>query len=133
MGDPATDPVEFLVVDDTESNLRLAAYLIEKMGHRAHVACDPRRALEPAKRHACAYALIDMHMPVVSGPALALTLRAEPSTRSMRLILFSSSVTQAEVETARRSGFSGMLDKPCDPALFMAGIRRLLQDRARSG
>jgi CheY-like chemotaxis protein len=130
--DAATDPAEFLIVDDTESNLRLASYLIEKMGHRAHIARDSRQALELARRHACDYALIDLHMPVVNGPALARTLRAEHTTRHMRLILFTSHVTQAELEAAWQSGFSGMLDKPYDPVMFVAGISRLLQERARS-
>jgi CheY-like chemotaxis protein len=130
MRDATTAPAAFLIVDDSEADRRLTSYLLEKMGHRAHPVGDARRALEIAKLHACDHALIDMHMPIVDGPELARALRAEPTTSHMRLILFSNSVTPAEVVSALQSGFSGMLRKPSDPAMFVAAIGQLLRERA---
>ena len=80
-----------LVVDDDESIAELLADLLEGEGYRAVIAHDGVSALEYARNERPDMVLSDCMMPGLSGIQLAHELRRSPTTRSIALVLMSSS------------------------------------------
>jgi two-component system response regulator MtrA len=79
-----------LIVDDDDSIAELLADLLEGEGYRAVVAHDGVSALEYARTARPDMVLSDCMMPGLSGTQLAQELRRGRATRSIALVLMSS-------------------------------------------
>ncbi len=66
---------EVLVVDDNPINQKLAARMLEKMGHRVDLAADGHQALAAVQRHHYAAVLMDCQMPGMDGYEATMELR----------------------------------------------------------
>lgn len=84
------DRFTVLIVDDDESIAELLADLLEGEGYRAIIANDGLAALESARTQRPDMILSDCMMPGLSGTQLAQELRRSPVTRSIALVLMSS-------------------------------------------
>jgi CheY-like chemotaxis protein len=109
------DGLRVLVVDDNQTNRLVLGAQLLAWNISADVAPDGFVALQRL-RHAHAagrpydLALVDMAMPGMDGLELARTVAADPVPRSVRLVLLSSVVVEAEEAT--RAGFVLRLTKP---------------------
>jgi CheY-like chemotaxis protein len=85
------DRFTVLIVDDDDSIAELLADLLEGEGYRALIAHDGMSALDCARNERPDMVLSDCMMPGLSGTQLAVELRRSPATRSIALVLMSSS------------------------------------------
>jgi two-component system response regulator MtrA len=79
-----------LIVDDDECIAELLADLLEGEGYRAVIAHDGATALEYARNERPDMVLSDCMMPGLSGTQLAQELRRSSTTRTIALVLMSS-------------------------------------------
>ena len=86
----AHDRFTVLIVDDDDSIAELLADLLEGEGYRAIIAHDGASALEHARTERPDMVLSDCMMPGLSGTQLARELRRSRATRSIALVLMSS-------------------------------------------
>jgi CheY-like chemotaxis protein len=99
-----------LVVDDERDVVDVLEAALRAEGYRVVTACNGADAIDRATALHPDVVVTDLLMPVVDGIALAKRLRADPSTRSIRIVL-SSGVAEGSVR-AMFKDFDAFLQKP---------------------
>ena len=101
-----------LIVDDSPSQLMGIRRLVEKLGHEAVTAEDGAAGVQAAREHLPDLILMDVVMPNLNGFQATRTIRRDPATGHIPVIL----VTTKDQETDRiwgiRQGAQGYLTKP---------------------
>lgn len=118
---PGPAATRVLVVDDDEVIRQLIGVHLRVAGLAADLARDGLAGLERARATRPDVAVIDARMPGLDGWAVAAHLRADPATRSVRIIVLEQDAGGA----ARESCADVCLAKPFDPAELIATVRRL--------
>ena len=116
-----------LVVDDNATSRRLLEVLLEQWDcvHReVGSGAEALVAMEEAALSGSPYelAIVDMHMPLMSGEALALEIRRRATLGALQIVMLTSLGGQGDSRQARRNGFDGYLSKP----LKESNLRELL-------
>ncbi|RYD33733.1 MAG: response regulator, partial [Verrucomicrobiaceae bacterium] len=112
--------INFLLVDDLESNLIALEAILEREGLTLLKARSGREALEMLLVHEIALAFVDVQMPEMTGFELAETMRGTERTKSVPIIFLTAGI----VDQKRRiegyeSGAVDFLLKPIDPAILL--------------
>jgi CheY-like chemotaxis protein len=74
--------------------------------------------------------LMDLNMPVVDGIAGLRTLKAEPRTQNIPVVIVTTRDEADAVEDCRRLGCADFLTKPIDRARLRATVERLVGGHA---
>jgi CheY-like chemotaxis protein len=72
--------------------------------------------------------VLDLELPGITGFEAAVRLRNSAETRHIPLIAATGYSHAAQINQARASGFDAIVIKPCEPAMLVAEIERLLQN-----
>jgi CheY-like chemotaxis protein len=110
----ASAPLEILVVDDNHDSAEMLAEALKANGHRARVAHDGPSALQLARGHCPAVAILDLGLPVMDGYELAARLRELPGLATIRLTALTGYGQESDRERTRAAGFHHHLVKPVD-------------------
>ncbi|WP_269585105.1 ATP-binding response regulator [Roseibium sp. Sym1] len=119
----ALPPMHVLVVDDNETNCRLLSALLESFGITADVARSGEQAIALAEKGRYDAALLDLHMPEMSGVETAEQLRVFRSERELPLIAVTAALESAGDHRLEEAGFQHMLTKPLSPADLYAAMQ----------
>lgn len=124
--------LHILVVDDNPTNRLLAQRMLQNMGHRVELASDGAQALLAVRRSVHDAILMDMEMPVMSGPEAARKIRAlDGHCRTVPIVALTAHVTPDHQETCRSAGMDAFLTKPFDREVLAALVESLTSvDRA---
>lgn len=94
------------------------------------LAADGQEALEAAwgeGRHAGApppgLAFLDIKMPLLDGFEVLAALRGDPRTRTLPVVMLTSSENARDTGRATECGADGYLMKPLDPLAFAQAVR----------
>lgn len=124
---PAAGRGELVLVVDDEPTIRGAlCRVLDKNGYRSLVAGNGQEALSVVLQHVGMLRLVvtDVMMPVMDGIALARALRTlDPA---IRIIATSGMGQEEKREELRASGVQEILAKPCETAVMLTTIRRVL-------
>jgi PAS domain S-box-containing protein len=106
-----------LIVDDNATNRMILRKQLLSWGVASVEAVDGHQALEIAAAAVASgqvfdFGVIDLNMPDMDGYELARTLKAEPATAAMPLVLLSSSGERLGAAESHLKGFAGVLTKP---------------------
>ncbi|HSF10356.1 MAG TPA: response regulator [Nitrospirales bacterium] len=104
-------------VDDHPTNRQLLAQYFQDLCMTGSLAATPTDALTLLRQAAhqgrpVDLAIIDMEMPDMDGLQLARTIKADPNTAAVRLVLLTSLGTRGDAKAAQEAGFVGYLTKP---------------------
>jgi signal transduction histidine kinase len=116
-GDGAAVPrsgMRILVADDNADAAELLRDLLAQHGHTVEVVGDGHAAVEAAARVKPDVALLDIGMPGLNGHDVARHLRAQPDTRSTRLVALSGWGTDDDRARSADAGFECHLTKPVE-------------------
>ncbi|MCK7612296.1 hybrid sensor histidine kinase/response regulator [Roseibium sediminicola] len=123
-------PMHALVVDDNETNCRLLSALLESFGITTDVARSGEQAIDLVRQRGYDAALLDLHMPDMSGVETAERLRALRGETELPLIAVTAALEAVGDHQLRDAGFQDMLTKPLSPAALYDAMdlaRRLKQ------
>ena len=118
-----------LLVEDNEQNSYLATYLLENAGHAVTRAENGRQALALAEKEPPELILMDIQMPEMDGYEAARRLLANPALAKIPLVAITSYAMAGDRERAMQIGFSGYIEKPIDPDVFVRQINAFLPRR----
>lgn len=126
-------PHRILIVDDQPELAGLMADLLADAGYETRTAGGGRAALAGVQADPPDLLLLDAQMPDLDGFAVASTLKADPATAAIPIIMVSANEGRGSRVVGLESGAEDYLGKPVDPAELLAKIRNLLRLRERAG
>ncbi|WAS89751.1 hybrid sensor histidine kinase/response regulator [Nannocystis punicea] len=113
------EPINFLLVDDTEQNLVALEALLRRDGLNILTARSGFEALELLLVHDVALAFLDVQMPGMDGFELAELMRGTERTKHVPIIFVTAGGRDAErVFQGYESGAVDFLHKPIDPRVL---------------
>ncbi|MGM9485239.1 response regulator [Roseateles sp. NT4] len=104
-----------LVVDDNAINRQIVGELLRDAGLIVDESVDGEQALQALRDQPYDVVLMDMHMPVMDGPAAARAIRARPELAELPVIAMTANVMQADRKLCLDAGMNAFLNKPIEP------------------
>ena len=114
-----------LVVDDSDVIRELIAINLELEGFEVFTAIDGQDALDRVAAIRPHVMTIDVRMPRLDGISLVQTLRRDPSTAHIRVVMVTASAQEAEVRRGEAAGVDAYLTKPFEPDVLVGIVRDL--------
>jgi CheY-like chemotaxis protein len=118
-----------LVVDDNEQNLELLQAYLESLPCRILTATDGVEALSIVEQEDPDLILLDVMMPRMSGFEVCKKLKAQPSTRTIPIIMVTALNEIGDVERGVESGTDDFLSKPVKKLELLTRVKSLLRVR----
>jgi CheY-like chemotaxis protein len=128
--------VEILLVEDNPNDVELALHALKKnkVSNRIHIARDGEEALEfifgkngkdsPKEQHP-KMILLDLKLPKVNGLEVLKRLKSDARTRSIPVIVLTSSAEERDIVESYDLGVNSYIVKPVDFQQFNEAIRQL--------
>jgi chemosensory pili system protein ChpA (sensor histidine kinase/response regulator) len=126
----AVDPIEdervVVVADDSISVRKFVGRMLEKAGFRVKLASDGLEASEVVAQSGCHLLITDLEMPRMNGYELMATLRQNPMTQRIPVLVVTSRAGAKHRDRAMKEGASGFLTKPVQEDQLIATVEELL-------
>lgn len=117
------DPTRVLVVDDNESFIEMAKFVLTAAGNVVETASGADVARSKIPVFLPDVILMDIEMPVTNGIELTKSLKADPSTQQITIVAFTAYASKGEGSDLRAAGFDGYIGKPVDVMTLAAEVR----------
>lgn len=122
-----------LVVDDNEMNRDMLSRRLKRQGFEVATAEDGQMALDMIAESNYSLVLLDVMMPRMNGYDVLETIKAEPSTQDLPVIMISAVDDLDSVVKCIEMGAEDYLFKPFNPVLLKARVEASLRRRAEAG
>lgn len=116
-----------LLVEDNPQNMKLATLVLRGAGHEVLQAGDAPKALELARLHRPALALMDINLPGMDGLEATRRLKADPLTAGIKVVTLTAYAMPGDEARILAAGFDGYLSKP----IHHVELRRLVDAALR--
>jgi len=129
--------VEILIVEDTEQDLELALRALRKakLSNHIHVARDGEEALqfifcegpyaERKVENGPKVILLDLKLPKVDGLEVLQRIKSDPRTKSIPVVVLTSSKEQNDVVESYNLGVNSYIVKPVNFEQFSEAIHKI--------
>lgn len=125
---------KILIVDDDVQTLRLVGLMLERQGYKILAASNGTQAISMARTERPDLILLDVMMPDVDGFSVARTLRKEPETADIPILMFTAKAQVEDKIDGYEAGADDYLTKPIHPAELTAHMRAILsRNKGRTG
>jgi len=127
---PPTAPIpqpSILIVDDSDAIVRGLGYLFRSAGYQSQTFGQGLAALEYARDNKPAGAVIDIHLPDISGLVLVQRLRELLGPRAP-IVVFSGDASMEVLNSLPHVGATYFFRKPVNGATLVEHFRELLED-----
>ena len=118
-----------LVIEDNPSNLTLATFLLESVGHSVLSARDAEDGLTVAHGERPDLVLMDIQLPGMDGLEATALLKHDDVTRDIPVIALTALAMKGDEERIRAAGCDDYIAKPWNYRAFLAAVAGQL-DRA---
>jgi class 3 adenylate cyclase len=120
-------PAKILVVDDTPRNVKLLADLLSVKGYGVATAASGREALALLETARPDLVLLDVVMPEMSGYEVCRTIRGNPATGMLPIVMVTALDPAEERVKGIEAGADDFLTKPINQAELLARVKSLLR------
>ena len=119
-----------LNVEDNESNVEVVRQILGRAGDlTVLIARDATEGIGLATEHVPDVVLLDMHLPDGDGESVLQTLRQDPRTEAIPIVVLSADATATRHATAIALGADAYLTKPLDAAELVETLRQILASK----
>jgi twitching motility two-component system response regulator PilH len=115
---------KILVVDDVQTDRDILGKVVAAMGHQAVYASDGLAALAAAREAQPALILLDVVMPGMDGFKVCRTLKGDPATAKIPIVLVTSKGGESDRFWGKRQGADDHVGKPYTVESMETVIRR---------
>lgn len=118
-----------LIVEDDPSVLRSTSYILEKEGYDVITAQNGLEGLKKARDSNPDLLILDVMLPGIDGFEICHSLRGEPETADLLILMFSAKGQEADKATGLKMGADDYLTKPVDRTVLLDKVASLLAAR----
>lgn len=118
---------KILTVDDERHIVRLVQLNLERDGYDVVTAFDGVQALEKVESERPDMVILDVMMPYKDGFEVLMTLKKNPATRDIPILMLTAKAQDADIFKGWASGVDCYLTKPFNPAELLSFVRRIFQ------
>ena len=118
---------KILVIEDEKNILELIKYNLEHEGFQVLTASKGRMGLELALRGSSSLVILDLMLPELSGLDICKTLRQNPKTRTIPIIMLTAKGTEADKVVGLELGADDYITKPFSPRELIARVKAVLR------
>jgi len=115
-----------LIVEDSPTQARQLAFILEDEGFEVEIAPDAERGFERAAAGGFDVILSDLNLPGGSGFDLCRRTKADPATRRIPVVVCTSEADPVNALRGLQAGADGFLTKDREPAEIVGALRRAL-------
>lgn len=115
-----------LLMADDESGVRsLVRMTFESEAYEILEASDGNQALKLAREHQPDVVLLDVAMPGMSGFDVCRSLKEDPETQQIKVIMLTARAQQMDMEEGQKSGADDYFTKPFSPVVLMKKVEEI--------
>lgn len=118
-----------LVVEDEEDLLELVRYNLAKEGYIVLGVTTGEDALRIARTRPFDMAILDLMLPGVDGLEVCKTLKNNPKTQQMPIIMLTAKGEEADIVTGLELGADDYVTKPFSPRVLLARMKAVFRRR----
>lgn len=121
-----------LVIDDDSSLLQMMSIMLKRAGHETILANNGREGIDKARSELPDIAIVDVMMPDISGFEVCRTLREDPRTVDIPLLILTALAQQEQRDRAEDSGADEYVTKPVTRDDLVNAVNNLLETGPRN-
>jgi DNA-binding response OmpR family regulator len=121
-------PRKILIVDDSETMLKVAQMMLAKEPYEVVIARDGAEGVARALETNPDLILMDVMMPNMTGFEALRALRNNSQTSTVPIVMVTTQAEVESIETGYVSGCNDYIVKPVDSVELIAKVRNLLGD-----
>lgn len=122
---------KILVVDDDYSSRRVVYFVLDP-GFTILEAHDGWEALRLVEEERPDIVLLDVHLPLVSGPDVCARVKADPQSVETKIVMVTASDDPRDRETSQMAGADAYIVKPFRPSELRKVVDDLLAKSGKS-
>jgi len=116
-----------LVVDDEEDILELVTYNLTREGYHIKGATTGEAALKKIQSESFDLIVLDLMLPGIDGLKVAKSLKSNPRTRNIPIIMLTAKGEEADIVTGLELGADDYITKPFSPRVLIARVRAVIR------
>ena len=120
-------PLKVLVCDDERHIVRLIQVNLERQGYNVVTAFDGKEGLEKIRAEKPNVVVLDVMMPYMDGFEVLKTIRREPETENLPVIMLTAKAQDKDVFEGYHYGADMYLTKPFNPMELVTFVKRIVQ------
>jgi two-component system phosphate regulon response regulator PhoB len=121
-----------LVVDDEEDILELVGCNLMKAGYRVSKVTSGEDAIKAARSKLPDLVLLDLMLPGVDGLEVCNTLKRDPRTANIPIVMLTARGEDADVVTGLELGADDYITKPFSPRVMLARVKAVLRRKTKA-
>lgn len=118
-----------LVVEDEDDIAELIRYNLEAENYQVMVASSGEKGVEAARRILPNLVLLDLMLPAMSGLEVCRTLKSDPATASIPIVMVTARGEESDVIAGLELGAEDYVTKPFGIRVLLARVRAALRRR----
>jgi two-component system cell cycle response regulator DivK len=111
-----------LIIEDNLTNMTLAIFLLQSVGHTVISATDAEAGLTLARAERPDLILMDIQLPGMDGLQATGLLKQDEATRAIPVVALTALAMKGDEERIRAAGCDGYIAKPMRYQEFLATI-----------
>jgi len=116
--------ISVLVVDDNDTNRKLAVDVLGAAGFRTFGAARAVQGIALAREHVPDVILMDLQLPDMNGVEATKQLAAHERTGAIPVVAMSATPLEGRDDWLDEAGFAGWIEKPIHASRFPEQVRR---------
>src|ERR1039457_2701536 len=118
---------KILVVDDEPEAVELVEFNLKQAGYEVFTAADGAEALTKSRAKTPNLIVLDLMLPEMSGLEVCKTLRRDPATAAIPIIMLTAKAAEIDRVLGLELGADDYLTKPFSPRELVLRIRTVLR------
>jgi two-component system alkaline phosphatase synthesis response regulator PhoP len=120
---------KILVIEDDPATLRLIDYSLRHEGYQVLTALNGLEGLRKVHDEKPDLLVLDVMLPGMDGFEICHSLRSEPDTAQLPILMLSAKAQEIDKDTGLKVGADDYLAKPADPSEIVSRIESLLASK----
>lgn len=119
-----------LIIEDEKDIADLVEYHLKQSGFKVLTALDGPSGLETAKKDRPELIILDLMLPGMGGEDICRTLKANPLTQSIPILMLTAKAEQVDRVVGFELGADDYVTKPFNPRELVLRVKAILRRRA---